>query len=221
MSKAEEKATTDRWTNTQAYTLCIICLLVGLAGGWLIRGSQSAGAPVDRASAATSRPEGAGAQPTPEQMRHMADKQAAPLMEQLKGDPGNAKLLVQIGNIYYDTQQYPIAIDYYQRTLGVTPKDASVRSDMATAFWYTGNADTAIAEFNRALSDEPNKPNALFNLGVVQWQGKMDVTGALATWQRLLDTNPNYDGRSKVIELMEQVKKHSGMVPGQTKAASE
>jgi len=151
----------------------------------------------------------------------MADKQAAPLVEQLKGDPGNAKLLAQIGNTYYDTQQYPSAIDYYQRTLQVAPKDASVRTDMATAFWYTGNADTAIAEFNRALGDEPNKPNALFNLGVVQWQGKMDVKGALATWQRLLDTNPNYDGRAKVLELMEQVNKHAGLSPGQNKAGSE
>ena len=132
-------------------------------------------------------------QPTPEQMRRMANKQAAPLVEQLKSDPANAKLLAQIGDIYYDTQQYPTAIDYYQRTLEVT----------------------------RALGDEPNKPNALFNLGVVQWQGKMDIKGALATWQRLLDTNPNYDGRAKVLELMKQVKKHAGLTQAQGKAASE
>jgi len=217
MSKLEEKATTDRWTNSQAYVLCVICLLVGLAGGWLIRGSQASSAPVEHVSAASAQPENSSTQPTPEQMRNMADKQAAPLIAQLKSDPTNAKLLAQIGNIYYDTQQYPVAIDYYQRTLQVTPKDASVRADMATAFWYTGNADTAIAEFHRALGDEPNKPNALFNLGVVQWQGKMDVRSALATWQKLLDTNPNYEGKAKVAELMEQVKKHSGMVPGQTK----
>ena len=221
MSKVEETGGRDRWTNSQAYPLLLICLLVGLAGGWFIRGSQASSAPVERASAASVQPEAASMQPTPEQMRNMADKQAAPLIAQLKSDSANAKLLSQVGNIYYDTQQYPIAIDYYQRTLQVTPKDASVRTDMATAFWYTGNADTAIAEFNRALGDEPNKPNALFNLGVVQWQGKMDIRGALATWQRLLDTNPNYEGKAKVVELMEQVKKHSGMVPGQTKTVTE
>jgi tetratricopeptide (TPR) repeat protein len=107
-----------------------------------------------------------------------------------------------------------VAIDYYQRSLKTKPADASVRTDMATAYWYTGGADTAIAEFNRALADEPNKPNALFNLGVVQWQEKMDIKGALATWQRLLDTNPNYEGKEKVIELMAQVRKHSTMKPG-------
>ena len=221
MSKADEKVTITQWTSAQAYTLSVICLLVGLAGGWLIRGSQGPASPVERASAASAQESGAGTQPTPEQMRHMADKQAAPLMEQLKADPGNAKLLAQIGNIYYDTQQYPVAIDYYQRTLQITPKDASVRTDMATAFWYTGNADTAIAEFNRALNDEPNKANALFNLGVVQWQGKMAVQDALATWQRLLDTNPNYDGKAKVLELMEQVKKHSGMAAAQSRTTPQ
>jgi tetratricopeptide (TPR) repeat protein len=54
-------------------------------------------------------------------------------------------LLAKIGNIYYDAQQYPVAIDYYQQSLKVAPDDASVRTDMATAFWYTGNSDTAIA----------------------------------------------------------------------------
>jgi tetratricopeptide (TPR) repeat protein len=85
---------------------------------------------------------------------------------------------------------------------------------MATAYWYAGNPDTAIAEFKRVLADEPNKPNTLFNLGVVQWQGKMDVKGALATWQKLLDTNPNYEGKEKIVELMAQVKKHASMKPG-------
>ena len=41
---------------------------------------------------------------------------------------------------------------------------------MATAYWYMGNADKAIAEFNKALTYEPNKPNTLFNLGLVKWQ---------------------------------------------------
>jgi cytochrome c-type biogenesis protein CcmH/NrfG len=152
----------------------------------------------------------------------MADKQAEPLLEQLKTNPENSELLAKIGNIYYDAQQFPSAIEYYQHSLKVKPTDASVRTDMATAYWYTGSADTAISEFNRALTDEPNKPNALFNLGVVQWQGKMDIQAALATWQKLLDTNPNYEGKAKIVELMAQVKKHSGIRPGnQAKGLAE
>ena len=76
------------------------------------------------------------------------------------------------------------------------------------------DADAAIAEFQKSLSYEPTKPNTLFNLGIVDWQGKMDIDKATATWQKLLDTNPNYEAKDKVLELMAQAKKHSGVKPG-------
>ena len=147
-------------------------------------------------------------------MQKMADTQAAPLVEKLKADPTNAELLGSIGNIYYDAQQYPTAIDYYQRALKVQPANTGIRTDMATAYWYAGDADTAIAEFQKSLSYEPTKANTLFNLGIVEWQGKMDIAKATATWQKLLDTNPNYEGKEKVLELLAQAKKHSGVKPG-------
>ena len=146
--------------------------------------------------------------------RKWPTRKPRPLLEKLKADPTNAGLLANIGNVYYDTQQYPTAIDYYQRALKVEPANTGVRTDMATAYWYTGNADTAIAEFQKSLSYEPNKANTLFNLGIVEWQGKMDIDKAVATWQKLLDTNPNYEGKEKVLELMAQAKKHSGVKPG-------
>jgi len=200
----------------QAYVLAVICLLVGIAGGWFIRGSQSpAAAATETATAPAAANANPGAQtPTPAEMQKMADTQAGPLIEKLKADPANAGLLENIGNIYYDAQQYPTAIDYYQRALKIEPANTGVRTDMATAYWYTGNADTAIAEFQKSLSYEPNKANTLFNLGIVEWQGKMDIDKAVATWQKLLDTNPNYEAKDKVLELMAQAKKHSGVKPG-------
>jgi len=209
-SSTKQQTIREQWTSLQAYTLAVVCLLIGIAGGWFVRGSQSPSAP---------RPETAnalqgGGQPTLEQMKRMADKQAEPLLAQLKADPSNAELLANIGNVYYDTHQFQAAIDYYQRALQINPDNASVRTDMGTAYWYSDNADAAIAEFKRALAYEPNKPNALFNLGIVLWQGKVDVEGALSTWQQLLDTNPKYENKGKLLDLMAQVKKHSGIKPG-------
>lgn len=198
-------------------TLAVVCLLIGVAAGWFFRGSGTPGAvaPAAVASASALQRMGANSQmPTPAELRQMANSQAAPLLEQLTPDPNNADLLAKIGNIYYDTQQYPQAIDYYQQALKIQPTNAGVRTDLATAYWYTGNADTAITEFTKALSYEPNKANTLFNLGVVQWQGKMDINGAVATWQKLLDTNPNYENKDKALDLMAQAKKHSGVKPG-------
>ncbi len=215
MTDSNRTTSADQWTSVQAYTLSVVCLLVGIAGGWFIRGSEApaAGGPVQSAAAA---PAGVSGQPmpSPAQMKQMADTQAAPLLEKLKAEANNAGLLAEIGNVYYDTQQYPIAIDYYGRALKIAPENASVRTDRGTAMWYLGNADGAIEQFNQALQYEPNKANALFNLGIVKWQGKMDVEGAVAAWQKLLTTNPNYEAKDKVEQLIAQAKRHTNAKPG-------
>ncbi|HVO59859.1 MAG TPA: tetratricopeptide repeat protein [Terriglobales bacterium] len=210
MSDNKSQATT--WTGVQAYTLAVVCLLLGVAGGWFIRGSQSPAAPAANVESAV--PANVNAQPTPEQMRKMADTQAAPLLEQLKSNANDPQLLGKIGNIYYDVQDYATAISYYLRALNIQPADADVRTDLATAYWYTGNPDSAIQEFNKALSYAPNKANTLFNLGVVQWQGKMDIKSAVATWQKLLATNPNYENKDRVKQLIAEAEKHTNVKPG-------
>jgi tetratricopeptide (TPR) repeat protein len=95
----------------------------------------------------------------------------------------------------------------------VKPADAAVRTDMATAYWYLGNADTALSEFDKALTYQPNNPNTLFNRGMVRWQGKMDSAGALADWQKLLATDPSYDAKDKVLQMMAEVKQHASVKP--------
>ena len=69
------------------------------------------------AAAAKQEPAPAPQPPSPAQLKEMADAQAAPLIEKLKSEPADADLLASIGNLYYDAQQYPIAVDYYARAL--------------------------------------------------------------------------------------------------------
>jgi cytochrome c-type biogenesis protein CcmH/NrfG len=215
MSDITSKSRNDNWSSAHAYVLAVVCLLIGVAAGWLFRGSQSpAHLAASAASSSNGTAVGMGAQPTPEQMKKMADTQAAPLLDRLKSEPKNGDLLASIANIYYDTQQYPTAIEYYKRSLNVQPANSDVRTDLATAYWYMGEADTAIQEFDKALHYQPDKANALFNLGVVKWQGKMDVKGALAAWQKLLDAYPNYENKDKVLQLMAEAQKHSNVKPG-------
>ncbi len=45
------------WTSVQAYTLAVVCLLLGMAGGWLIRGSQSPPHPSKQPAPAHPRPQ--------------------------------------------------------------------------------------------------------------------------------------------------------------------
>jgi tetratricopeptide (TPR) repeat protein len=143
----------------------------------------------------------------------MADAQAAPLLTKLKTDPTNSDVLDSVANVYYDAQQYAMAVDYYGRSLQAKPSDVSVRTDMATAYWYMGKTDAAIAEFNKALAYAPNSPNTLFNLGLVKWQGKKDSAGAIADWKKLLAANPDYEARAKVEQMLSDVERQSKNQP--------
>lgn len=190
----------DQWPLRRAMILAAICIAIGLCGGWLIRGWDS-GANPPAAQANPGQPAPASAA----QRKTQADEQVAPLLEQLKSQPGNADILTQIGNLYYDAQQYPQAVNYYGQVLQLRPADAAVRTDEGTAYWYMGNADSALAEFDKALSYQANNPNTLFNRGLVRWQGKHDAAGALADWKQLLATDADYEAKDKVQQMMAQV----------------
>lgn len=208
------------WSGPQTFALALVALSLGVCGGWLVRRSfatpvaNGAVSPM-QAQAMNPAPGAASAappanfglpsvEPSAQQLKQAADTQAVPLLEQLKSAPGNATLLAQLGNIYYDAKQYPTAIDYYDRALNAAPNNTSVRTDLGTAYWYTGDANAAIAQFEKALALEPNKADTLFNLGIVKWQGKRDSAGAIVAWQKLLDTNPNYENKEKVRQLITQ-----------------
>jgi len=200
-----------RWTRERTALLGLVCLVAGTAGGWSIRGLRT---PTQSAVPVTSaiNPEAApvAQQPIPEALKEMADVQAAPLLEKLKSDPANTDVLTSLGNVYYDARQYPVAVDYYARVLRVKPADAAGRTDMGTAFWFMGNADKALAEFEKSLTFVPDNPNTLFNLGLVKWKGKMDGEGAMAAWERLLATDPNYEQKTQLEQMLAEVKTHLG-----------
>ena len=199
-----------RWTRERTALLGLVCLLAGTAGGWSIRGLR-AGAPATATVAAAAEKQEQAPEPqppSPAQLKEMADAQAAPLIDRLKSEPADADVLTSIGNLYYDAQQYPIAVDYYARALKAKPADAAVRTDMGTAFWFMSNADRALAEFNKALTYVPDNPNTLFNLGLVKWKGKNDAAGAIAAWEKLLATDPNYEQKAQVEQMLVEAKNH-------------
>ena len=138
----------------------------------------------------------------------MLAKAAEPLLAQLKTNPKDFDTIVKLGNLYYDGQAYPQAIEYYEKALALQPDNADVRTDLGTAYWYTGNADKAIASFEKVLAIRPNNAPTLFNLGIVRWQGKKDPKGAIVAWEKLLQTNPDYPQKDQVQMLIERAKMH-------------
>jgi len=127
---------------------------------------------------------------TPRQMKEMADRQAAPLLEKLKSDPNNVALLTQVGAIYHVAQQFTEAASWYGRALQIEPRNVALRTRLASSLYRNGDVDGALAQLDQGLHYEPNDANSLFDLGLIKLNGKGDSKGALAAWQKLLKTNP-------------------------------
>jgi tetratricopeptide (TPR) repeat protein len=180
--------------------------VVGLLVGYLVRGSESPSSNNAASSvSAASGSSGSEAFTQPKATPELTAKLVEPLLNELKARPKDSQLLSKIGNAYYDSQEYPRAIEYYEKSLTIKPDDADVRTDMGTAIWYTGDADRALKEYERSLGYQPNHANSLFNMGIVKWHGKKDTKGALEAWNNLLTSNPNYPERQKVLQLIQQL----------------
>jgi cytochrome c-type biogenesis protein CcmH/NrfG len=192
------------------YPLCAAALVVGLVLGYFVVGARRAAAPL-RASApaAAAKPgmlPGGHPVPTMEQMKAMADVKAAPLLEKLKSEPKNAKLLAQVAALYNSTHQFKDAANYYNKSLRVDPTNVTTRTDLASSLYYQGHADGAISELQKALKYSPNDVNALFNLGMIKFKGKDDATGAIVVWQQLLSTHPDLERKATVEQMIAEAK---------------
>ena len=197
------------WTGRQAYLLAVFCLLLGVALGYLFRGSAST-ATAQAAASTTTQPGSVDVQQQPDaNAQAVLTQAAAPLLEAVNRDPKDFDSYVKLGNLFYDGKEFPPAIQYYERALLIHPDNPDVRTDMGTAYWYTGNAEKALAAMETSLKYRPGHPQTLFNLGWVRWQGKQDPKGAIDAWQQLLKANPDYPQRQQVEQDIAKAKEHA------------
>ncbi len=210
-SESTESANSNvTWLGWQVYVMAAICLLIGLPVGYLARGSAPASAPITQLQQNPAAGVAPQQMPSLEDMQHMADKQAEPLLAKLKADPNNADLLNQIGNIYRATHQFQTAASYYEKSLQANPKNVGARTDLASCLYYQGDVDGAIAQLEKSLTYDPRHAGTLLNLGVIRWKGKSDAAGAIAAWNKLLTYYPDYENKETVQKLIADAKAHTG-----------
>ncbi len=200
----------NHWSSTQAYVFAVICLVVGIGCGYLLRGvSQTSVSASPRQTADQPQPH-AAAMPTPDQMKHMGDKMAEPLLAQLQKDPNNPELYAKVGSVYFRAGQFPAAAENYEKSVKLKPTAEGYVS-LSNSYHYAGDDDKAFASLEDALKLDPKSANALFNLGMLKWQVKNDPKGAIESWQRLLKTNPNHPKRAAVENMIAKAKQHMSM----------
>jgi cytochrome c-type biogenesis protein CcmH/NrfG len=202
-------------TAKQVSVISAICLLLGLFVGYFFIGKKTTPTVTRTQTSASTAPAVAsptGGHPklTLDQMKKMADVQAAALLEKSKADPKNAALLVQIAGIYQATHQFKEAAGYFEKALAIDPKNVSTHTQLASCLYYSGDADGAINQLNQALKYNPKDANSLFNLGMIKYRGKNDPAGAIVAWETLLKTNPDLDRRPIVEKMIAEAKSGAG-----------
>jgi tetratricopeptide (TPR) repeat protein len=96
-------------------------------------------------------------------------KKASPSVSQLesgiKRDPNNPKLHVALGLAYWDRNDYPHALEAFQRAVKVGPSSAEAHNWLGVAILEKSDLPGAIAEFRKAVSLDPKSTRAYTNLG--------------------------------------------------------
>lgn len=118
------------------------------------------------------------------------NKRIESLGEILKKDPRNLQALIEIGNLYFDTDQAEKSIEVYSKALEIDPANADVRTDMAIMFRKKGDFGRAVSEFKKAAQADPKHVNSRYNLGVVLLHDMGDIGGAVAAWEEYLKVDP-------------------------------
>lgn len=199
----------ESWKPTVVYGMAAACLFLGLVVGYLLRGSESHASPtvvVSTGSAPTAASAPTAQTPTLDQMKQMADQKVSPLLEQLHNDPKNKDVLLRVAYFYRSAHQFKEAASYFNQALQLDEKNVTVRTEMASCLYYSGDVESALAQLEQSVKLSPKDPNSLFNLGVVRWKGKKDSAGAIRAWQQLLAANPNLDKKPIVERLIAEAR---------------
>jgi tetratricopeptide (TPR) repeat protein len=194
------------WRSSQAYIMAVICLVIGCAIGYFLRGSapmKPAAAPVTQASstmaaANTPAPTPEKPMPTLDDMKRMGDKQSEPLLAELKRNPNDAALLNKTALTYKASHQFEKAAEYFKKSLDADPKNIAVRADYASCLYFLGDVDGALAQLNKALTYDPKHFGTLYNIGIIEWKGKGNSDAAVAAWEKLLNLSPDMPEKNKV-----------------------
>ena len=189
-------------------------ILFGLIVGWIL-GSQSA-ATTARVAAPTAPQQAAGPPQGGGQQPAVLDQNKVQALRTVaEGNPKDMQTRVDLGNMYFDAEQYSDAIAWYEAALKISPADPNVSTDLGVAYYYTNQPDRAIKQFEHSLGVDPKHTKTLLNMGIVKAFGKQDFEGAQAAWRQVVALAPDSPEGQAARKGLEGIQNaHSAPGPG-------
>ena len=183
----------------------------GLLAGYLMWGNSSEAAPVAAApvTAAPVMPApslagafpGGAALPNPEVQARVARAEAA-----VMANPKEHGAWVDLGNAYFDSNQYQKSVDAYAKALAMQPNDPNVLTDQGVMYRDLKQIDKALANFQKANKIDPNHMQSLLNIGVVYATDMQKPAEAAKAWNKVIATAPNSQYAAQARQMLSALK---------------
>jgi cytochrome c-type biogenesis protein CcmH/NrfG len=192
--------------------IVVIAFLVGFITGAtvaILRGTKGAEkvAMIQKPQMASpGAPAGAPAPAPPARDSIEVASQIQTLKEIVKKDPKNLPAWVELGNLYFDTDQPKEAIEVYSQYLAVKPDNPDVRTDMGIMYRKLGQFDKALEEFRKAAQSDLKHVNSRYNIGLVLLHDKQDIKDAIKAWEEYLKVDPNSERAQRIRAQIEKMK---------------
>jgi tetratricopeptide (TPR) repeat protein len=189
----------------------------GILVGWII-GSQQGGTPRPATPVATAAPTSGQASPaaTP-----LDESRAATLAQAAASNPRDAKVRLELGNLYFDAERFADAARWYEQALSIEPRNVNASTDLGIAYYYMNQPDRALQQFDRSLTIDPRHTKTLLNLGIVRAFGKDDLDGAAQAWQRVVEYAPDSAEGKRAKQALESLRNAHPNVPGGSGTAAK
>jgi len=191
-------------------------MFFGLILGWVIGTQQAAGPSLPRRVAQQPATPATTTAPATSQGTATAtvldESRARQLAASADQRPDDAAIRVELANLYFDAERFSEAIRYYEEALRIDPTNVNASTDLGVSYYYTNQADRALAQFARSLEVDPKHTKTLLNMGIVRAFGKQDLDGAAEAWERVIALAPDSpEGRAAKQALDSMRTAHPGL----------
>jgi len=103
------------------------------------------------------------------------------------------------------------ALEGYKKVLDSNPHDVEALTQIGVILARGRHYDDALLAFDQALRVKPNDPKALFEKGLVFFEGKVEPREGVKVWEQLIKTAPPDDQYALTAKrLLEQVRASMG-----------
>ncbi len=178
-----------------AWFTLILGLLAGLVLGYVLAEQQRVG-PAQARPAAGGLPEGhpAVAGGAPQQTgAPVPQERVQELLGLLAQSPEDSRLMVQLGNIYYDAERWQEARMWYERARELEAPDPNLDTDLAVVYRSLGQPEKALEMLDEAIETEPDHWQAWYNKVVIlhfDLHRHDEAAAALARLEELASADP-------------------------------